>query len=102
MSPRKRDPKATLEKAIRLGAPLKVRLSEQAMAMTGMMLARADPTMPMKKKPVFAEEIGPELADAMRRLDPTLPLKKSMPSCILEDTFCFAMPPLRLAQFAAR
>merc|ERR1711953_940475 len=77
MSPRKCDPRAALEKARRLGAPLKVRLCDEAMAMLAPILAAVDSTVPLKKKPGFAEEVGPELADAMKCLDPMLPVKKS-------------------------
>jgi hypothetical protein len=69
-------------RAKREGVPVKVKLPEHLAPVSA---GGFDPSMPIKKRPVFADVAGPGAAEALQLLDPTIPVKKRVPGYVLED-----------------
>lgn len=63
--------------------PLKVTLPELAGSCS---FKHLDPTMPVKKKPVFADSVGATAAMAFCKLEPNLPVKKRVSAFLLTDS----------------
>jgi hypothetical protein len=64
------------------GVPLKVKLPEHLAPVSA---GGFDLSMPIKKRPVFADVAGPGAAEALQLMESTLPVKKHVPSYVLED-----------------
>lgn len=91
-SPKKREREirdAVAAKAKREEMPLKVWLCDSISALT----SGLDPKVPAKKRPVFSEIAGPDVAAALRRLEPGMPVKKRVPKFFLEEPLMISRPP---------
>lgn len=69
----------TLTRAQEVRLPLKVRLPESF----SMCSKKLDPSMPAKKRPVFAELSGSAVAQAFEKLDPSMPVRMKVPDFLI-------------------
>jgi hypothetical protein len=81
-SPKKRAREATLAKAKHNGIPVKIALPANVAPVS----RSFDHTLPVKKRPVFAEALGPESVAALRKMESGMPVKKRIPTFLVEHT----------------
>jgi len=81
-SPKKRSKEATMAKARRDGVPLKVRLPDHLASVP--FNSSFDLTLPMKKRPVYADA-APDALDSLKKADQTMPVKKCVSPFFLQE-----------------